>query len=246
MPRFYPKLFNKMLHLQLAKMPKKKKIPEAERLRLKRECERKRREKINNDPQAKILLQEKERFKYLKKKEKKQVKSVKEMTTRELRGKRKQWRENTKNYRQRKRAEERLVPSTPPSSPDNLIPEQLIAHRPNVQKRNGKKLMRRDRSKLFRENVKLKDKVKSLQRLADKYRMRNKRLTSPRTSASIKLSPKSRVENLIVGQRVSPEVKRKLLFGEALKEQLEENYQGLQKRKLKLMFARLVTAQGGF
>lgn len=54
----------------------------------KKEYDKKRREKLIRDPVTKNEMQMKERLKYLKKKQKGQVKSVSEMTRRELKAKR--------------------------------------------------------------------------------------------------------------------------------------------------------------
>lgn len=70
----------------------------------KKEYDRIRRERLKMNPQSCFILKEKERIKYVKKKEKGQVKPVSQMTKRNLKVKRKQWRKNSRNYRLKKQA----------------------------------------------------------------------------------------------------------------------------------------------
>ncbi|CAF4940591.1 unnamed protein product [Pieris macdunnoughi] len=87
-------------------------------------------------------LREKERLKYLKKKEKGQVKSAIHMNARELRQKRKQLKENSKVYRNKKAIAhqnlQRILDYTPPSSPVSV--QQL---RENLAARNRRQMRRR-------------------------------------------------------------------------------------------------------
>lgn len=72
-------------------MPRKEKISDEETKLKKKEYNRKRREKIKSDPVSLEILSKKEKFKYLRKKEKGQVKSISNMSSRERRQKRKNW-----------------------------------------------------------------------------------------------------------------------------------------------------------
>ena len=80
--------------------PKKKKLSKEEILQRKREGERKRYERIKNDPQKREELREK--FKYLKRKEKGTRKLVVNMTPREHQEAKKKWREHCTKYRNKK------------------------------------------------------------------------------------------------------------------------------------------------
>lgn len=84
-------------------MSRNKKLTAAEAKLKKKEYDRKRREKLKNCPDSLEKLREKERFKYLNKKKKGQVKSVSAMSSREQRQKRKQWRLNSLKYRKKNR-----------------------------------------------------------------------------------------------------------------------------------------------
>lgn len=72
-----------------------------EALQKKREYQRKRREAIKRDPLKLEQLREKERLKYLKRKERKQVKLVSEMTFEEHDIKKNQWKAYARKYRDR-------------------------------------------------------------------------------------------------------------------------------------------------
>lgn len=76
----------------------KKKRAKEDQLEKKRIAERKRYEIIKRDPEKAALQKEKERQKYLKKKEKGQRKVVADMTDREKRQARKKWRKYSTTY----------------------------------------------------------------------------------------------------------------------------------------------------
>lgn len=72
-------------------MAPRKKLTREERLQKKREAERLRYERIKNDPEKYELQKQKEKAKYLKKKEKGIIKTVDQMTPKEQRKARKIW-----------------------------------------------------------------------------------------------------------------------------------------------------------
>lgn len=82
-------------------MAPRKKLTREERLQKKREAERLRYEKIKNDPEKYDLQKQKEKAKYLKKKEKGIIKTVDQMTPREQRKARKIWKKKARERRQR-------------------------------------------------------------------------------------------------------------------------------------------------
>lgn len=83
-------------------MARQKKLSDVEKKLKKKEYDRKRREKMKNNAESLEKLREKERLKYMKKKENGQVKFVIAMNTRERRQKRKQWEKNSEVYRDNK------------------------------------------------------------------------------------------------------------------------------------------------
>lgn len=83
-------------------MARQKKLSDVEKKLKKKEYDRKRREKMKNNAESLEKLREKERLKYMKKKENGQVKFVIAMNARERRQKRKQWEKNSEVYRDNK------------------------------------------------------------------------------------------------------------------------------------------------
>lgn len=85
----------------MAPTNKKQKLSREEILQKKREAEKARLSRIRNDPVKLAEYKEKERLRYLKKKEKGQRKSIKDMTPREQRITRKNWKGYAKDYRRK-------------------------------------------------------------------------------------------------------------------------------------------------
>jgi len=72
-------------------------------LKIKKECERNRLAKIKSDPELKAKQKEKERQKYLRKKEKGIVKSITDLPVRDQKKQRKEWKINSRKYSQKVR-----------------------------------------------------------------------------------------------------------------------------------------------
>lgn len=85
-------------------MPDEEKLQREENLRRKREAERLRYNKIKTDPQLSASQTLKEKEKYLRKKEAKQIKLIKDMTDFEHQMKKQQWRYNSSAYYKRKKS----------------------------------------------------------------------------------------------------------------------------------------------
>lgn len=87
------------------------------------------REKIRENPALRAEAARKEHERYLQRKAKAQIKSVKEMTKREQRLKRKKWRENTRNRRQKifQQDQEENVPTLSISTPSVSQSTQVIS-----------------------------------------------------------------------------------------------------------------------
>ncbi|KAG5880778.1 hypothetical protein JTB14_015287 [Gonioctena quinquepunctata] len=157
-------------------MSRSRKSTAAEAKLKKKEYDRKRREKLKNCPETLEKLREKERLKYLKKKEKGQVKSVSAMSSRERRQKQKQWRLNSPKYREKnqnvRKNLERLMNETPaaspvspakPSSRVNAVKNETVALRRRRQLRNRRAI-------LYGRIAKLEKNVKEEVRKSEKYR----------------------------------------------------------------------------
>lgn len=142
----------------------------------KKEYDKKRREKMKNDPLKLGEMKQKEKQKYLKKKEKVQIKSVKEMSSRQQRLKRKHWKKNSKNYRENikknKIIQQFLSPQTPSNSINTDSTRFSGSEASTSRQSAGRKRIRRDKSKLFRENQSLKVQLQKCKRREAKYNMR--------------------------------------------------------------------------
>lgn len=80
----------------------RQKQTDEETKRKKRECERRRRQNIKNNPEKYKMEQEKKHRMYERAKQKGVVKLKKDLSRRELKAKRMSWRVNSKRYRDRK------------------------------------------------------------------------------------------------------------------------------------------------
>lgn len=94
--------------------------------------------------------------------------------------------------------------------------------------------MRASRSKVIRENSKLKAENVKIQRSLWKTRKELQKLKSK------DLSPRSKVNRIARGKKISPDVKKKLLFGEVLSRQLGETVNKLKSKKVKQVAHRLL------
>lgn len=103
---------------------KNEKTVEARR-RAKKEAERRRRERIRNDPQLYEDAKQKERERYHKRKHQGKIKSVKDISVRSQRAKRKTWRDAAKKYRETKKTDNNMIKmmeaDSPPPTPDHNV-----------------------------------------------------------------------------------------------------------------------------
>ncbi|CAB3234211.1 unnamed protein product [Arctia plantaginis] len=108
----------------------KKKQTREEKLEKKRLAERRRLQKIKNDPALYEEFKIKDRARYYKKKEQKKVVPISEMTPRRQRTQRKRNRDNFKAYysrqKNKKRLDTLLSENSPPESGDELPPQPIV------------------------------------------------------------------------------------------------------------------------
>lgn len=202
----------------------------------KKEYDKKRREDLKKDPRKLEELKEKERLKYLNKKAKKQVKSVSEMSSREHRTKKKQWKQNSKCYRarirQNSKLQQHLNANSPPDSDEenaepSVNPDQVNNANKMDRKSVGRKKVRRDRSKMYKDNQKLKEQLKISKARAERYKKRYQSLKTKTQNSQHPLTPNSKVRKLLGNERVSPVIRKRLLFGEVLNEEVSSSFKKL-------------------
>ncbi|KAK4880918.1 hypothetical protein RN001_004237 [Aquatica leii] len=213
-------------------------LSRGEKLRRKRESEKRRYDTLKKDPESRAKLKQKEREQYIKKKEKKIVRPINEQNEREQRMKRKHWRKHSRTYRLKKKLSENtskyVEENTPPSSPAPAEEVENIQREETPQSIAGKRLAARNRK---RRNRQLQEKGKMIQKLQkklNKYKVKCHRLQNEKKAKAIKLSsnsPGARVKQILKEKNENPEVVRKVLFAEVMKDQLKDNYQQLRKDK---------------
>lgn len=265
-------------------MPKKKPDSREERLRKKRECEKRRRERLKQSPEQLQKLKDLKHKIYIKAKESGRVKSVRDMSNREKRQQRKSWKTAAQKYRNKKKSEEvlnnLLHNNTPPSSEngevDDLMPmppspvqdneHQLMEidneqregkpskvsssqrkaetdpPKESSQKKRGRKLVRRDRSKAYRNIKKQEEKIKELQKKVAKWKKRAQRAVQPKTPKDI--TPRKKVKQILKGRVIPPDIRKKLLFGEILRTELATKFRSVSKsQREKQIFVKAVSGR---
>lgn len=196
----------------------KKKQTREERLEKKRQAEKLRYQKIKNDPVKNAQLKEKEKQNYQKKKEKGQIKSIKDMTEREKRAIRKIWREKTKKHRDRLKLQtpRNCLIITPPASDD----EDQAPPRPQnniiLAARRRSETQRKLRNKFIKKQ---KDEIQRLRQKVNEYQKKLRRI------AKQNMTPNTKVADLLQNKTIEnvEEVKKKLIFSEVIQRQLKEN-----------------------
>lgn len=250
-------------------MAKKKPMSKEERLKRKKEYERRRRERIKMNPELTEALKKQKHEIYLRLKGEGKVKMVDQMTRREKKERRTRWKTNTQNRRARIKATREMEKwCTPPESsenednPDNDLNAQgpiqeniNVEARPSTdhshclkecdssQKKSGRKRVRKDRSACYRENKKLKIEIEKLKRSKEKYKKKLYRAQKKASSivANKDITPRKKVKELIKRNgNVSEEVRRELLWSAAMKYNLKEKYKNLRSQKEKQIFGKVV------
>lgn len=237
-----------------------KKMSDEERRKRKRDCEKRRREKIKNDPERSRLEKLKKHDLYEKAKEKGMVKLKKEMSRRELKSKRKSWKEHSKRYREKKKLIEKLNRDTPPLSEDDAYEENLqnenttqnkhsssgtdtpSTSTPKIsnsrQKVQGKKLRDRNRVKLYKQIERLQNETKILRKNLERYKKKYYRKIKKDKDP---FSPNTKVNKLLENSPKLPiDIKKKLLFGEALSTDLSHKFKELKDEQSKQIFCKIV------
>lgn len=133
------------------------------------------RKRQREDPGKHEDYKRKERERYKRRKDLGQLKSVKDMSNREHRKTKRQWRANQQNKRERERKVLKVLQNTlsPPTSPEHAgdkVP--VIAEVQDGRKVKGRKKVRKDRAKCYRDVFKLRVKLDKMRRLKNKYKQR--------------------------------------------------------------------------
>ncbi|KAL0879214.1 hypothetical protein ABMA27_002997 [Loxostege sticticalis] len=211
---------------------------------------RKKYEEIKNDPEKYAIQKEKERQRYLKRKEQNKIKSVAKMTPREKRLQRKKWNENSRRYLEKKKKErviqQMLIDNSPPTSDreENVDADQDPLEGPSHQsvelsnincKRCQKKdkLIRRLRYSYKKEIGKLKQEKEKVIKEKEAMRKMLMRQINKQRKIQAKPSTGEKVDNLIksIDEDKREEVKKKILFGEIIQNNLRDGFKVLRKKE---------------
>jgi hypothetical protein len=213
----------------LGKQRKKAETLQQRRLK-EREKKRKQREKMKQNSEAHEKFKAKEREAYKKKKERGKVKLISDLTPREQRKQRKQWKIRQQECRQKKKAKHNTT--TPSQSPISQVSDSSRTSR-------GRKKVRRDRSAIFRALKKSETEIQKYKARAERlkkrlYRMNNKNEASP--------TPKKKV-NKMLKNAPRNEIRKRLLFGEALVSELKNKAKTCTLEKEKITLTNMISGK---
>lgn len=184
------------------------------------------REKLKENPEKAEEARKKDR-----ERKKAQRKKIGEMPPRQQWAIRKQWRDCSKNYRdkikQQKLLEIELETNTPPMRPDFAPVNPPVSVR-NIQPStsraaSGKKTQRKNRTLMRQEIRELKEENDNLKRKVEKYRKRQQRAKSPDSKNNP--TPRKKVKRMLKGVNCPDEIKKQLIFGEVSKKQIQNNFE---------------------
>ncbi|XP_062609736.1 splicing factor Cactin-like [Saccostrea cucullata] len=202
------------------------------------ERSRKWRERQKEDPERHRRYLEKERDRYRKRKNKGDIKGIEDMSEREKRVTRKSWRKNRRNKRKKDKFILDAVnrTDTPPNSPTGTM-----ERRPDTSTR-GRKKVRKDRAKAYREIKQMKVKLASVERRVEKYKKRLQRMKKNNTPRCTD-SPRSKTDQLLGEQNVTEEVRRTLLFHHTVVRSIKEKYKNSKKQRNRQIIANVVSSK---
>ncbi|CAH1110629.1 unnamed protein product [Psylliodes chrysocephalus] len=206
---------------------------------------RRAREKLKSDPIKHEEVKKRDRERYKKKKEAGLIPRIKDLSRREVKDFRKKWRERSKQHRLAKKAKEKLTKFikdiSPLPTPDHDVELQLLHHNNNVQIPStsriacGRKIIKKNREKWRREREKLTENLKKVTNQRNRYKSKCSRLRK-KLKQHLMTTPEKNVESILKNQSVTPQVKRNLLFGEVITQQIKKNFlqQNSSKERMKM------------
>lgn len=223
-----------------------KKLTREEKLAKDRLRKREKYAQIKNNPELYSLQKEKERNRYLVRKEKNKICSIKDMTPRAQREQRRRWRKNSQNYLKKmekaKTLERILVENSPPQSESNFcvngepqIPDPLtvakpgpstIKHSKSTQLSKFNNILRRIRYNHMKTVKILNGRIKKLEREKDVLRKRSN------ITQKVCDTIEKKVDEVLTEIRPDKKeaVKKQLLFSETISQNLQNTYKTMTKK----------------
>ncbi|KAH0551126.1 hypothetical protein KQX54_000175 [Cotesia glomerata] len=190
------------------------------RLEQKRIAEKLRREKRRNDPEAYKNYCQSERARNEKRKKEGKLKSIDQLSEREKRARRKQqnlWKKNS-----RTRQKENIELTMEQNNMNNNVESK--------QAKVGRKRIQKNLRKCFRDNKKLLDDNKNLRMKINSLHKKLQRLNIKKSDST---SPEYKVDKMLNGQNVNPEVRKTLILHQVMIQQLKLSYQESRSSKFK-------------
>ena len=179
---------------------------------------------------------QKEKERYKKRKGKGDIKLIGDMSTREKRKQRRDWRVKKRSQRERKKNLSELLDDTPPPTPG---PWPIVLQPESDQRRRrGRKTVRKNRAKVYRDLAAVKEKLVKQQRLSEKYKKRLQRLQQKTATDS----PRGKTKGLLKNQKVTSDVRKTLLFHNALIAGIMQKYSKLKSEKQKQIMTKSITS----
>lgn len=191
-------------------------------------------ERRDKDPSRRKEHLKKQKEKYKNDLQVGKLKRISDMTPREQRKQRKEWRKIKQNQRKRKKKEE-VKALTPPSSPEDISQRE---HHSTTRKK-------RAIAKCYRNNTKLREELQKQKRIITKLRMKATRHEQKRRGGELihqELKPKTFLRNWSTEKgggtrakrrRMKNSVKRSVIFQFTLNEEVKAKYKLLCKGKKK-------------
>lgn len=195
------------------------------------------RDKIKNDADKKQKQTEKEHASYLRRIASGSLKNITQLSDRDRRKQRKQWKINTASYRQtKKRRSQDETVSAPQACEPELSP--LVAS--SSRQVTGRNKVRKDRAACYRRLAESQKELIKSRRLASMYKKRNQRLRASIGVPGVSPSPNTKVRRLAGNRKIDPVVRKTLLFAEVLVSQLKTRHKQVKSDSQKQLFAKAI------
>lgn len=200
------------------------------------ERQRKYRERRDQDIEKRQAYLNKEKTRYVEDKVSGRKKGVKDMTEREKRTKRKQWKEQKRKVRAELKAIQNVSAASESTCNSSISAEIEMTPDTSRQKVKSLKKKSRDKAKCYRDNITLQKELKLQKRKMEMYRKRWLRAKSKKS----KDSPRTKTRFLMRNFSTKA-VRRTLTFHNALITQLKESYQASAGRRDKQRLSQILS-----
>lgn len=163
---------------------------------------------------------------------------VKDMGQKEHNKAKKEWKRWKRDQRKRDKERQDMLLNTPPESEEGSMPN---LDKNSRQSEVGKKIARRNRSKLLLEIKAKNDENKKLSKQLNKYKKRLAREKKKNQPKNVSPSPQKKLKEIVGREKVSPVIKKRLFAGLVLEKQLKQQVNAVSpKSKLRQQMVKVV------